>query len=146
VSDAAGNSSSSSSLTITVDTTAPAAPVVSLVSDTGSNTTDKITSNGALNVSQESGALVQYRANDASEWTTVPARVEGANSLQVRQIDAAGNASDVTSFSFTLDTIADAGDAAAVELTLNTVEQANRDTVPFSITGLDADRLRRLRV
>src|SRR5207245_3157288 len=90
----------------THDTTAPAAPTVVLTSDTGSSSSDKITSNGALSVTGvESGASVQYSTNGGATWTSSFTAVEGANTVQVRQVDVAGNPTATpTSFSFTLDT------------------------------------------
>src|SRR5207249_6618437 len=94
------------SFSFTLDTTAPAAPTVALSSDTGSSNSDHITRNGALNVSGvESGASVQYSINGGSTWSSSFSAVEGANSVQVRQIDVAGNTGNAASFSFTLDTI-----------------------------------------
>src|SRR5439155_6689777 len=79
---------------------------VALVNDTGSSSSDKITSNGALSVTGvESGASVQYSTNGGSTWTSTFSAVEGANSVQVRQVDVAGNVTTTpTSFNFTLDT------------------------------------------
>src|SRR5207244_2591005 len=103
--DTAGNTASAS-LTFTLDTTAPGAPAVALVSDTGSSGSDKITNNGALSVTGvESGASVQYSTNGGTTWSSSFTAVEGANAVQVRQVDVAGNPTATpTSFSFTLDT------------------------------------------
>ena len=106
--DVAGNvSSASTAYTFTLDATAPAAPTVALSTDTG-NSTDKITSNGALTVSgAESGALVDYTTNGGIIWTNSFTAVTGANSVQVRQTDVAGNVSDASAaYTFTLDTTA----------------------------------------
>src|SRR5207249_2443658 len=103
------------SFSFTLDTTAPAAPTVALSSDTGSSNSDHITRNGALNVSGvESGASVQYSINGGSKWSSSFSAVEGANSVQVRQIDVAGNNGTATSFSFTLDTTAPAAPTVAL--------------------------------
>src|SRR5207249_4200213 len=103
------------SFSFTLDTTAPAAPTVALSSDTGSSNSDHITRNGALNVSGvESGASVQYSINGGSTWSSSFGAVEGANNVQVRQSDVAGNNGPATSFSFTLDTTAPAAPTVAL--------------------------------
>src|SRR5207244_3101332 len=105
--DAAGNvSGNTTSFSFTLDTTAPAAPTVALTNDTGNSNTDHITSNGTLAVTGvESGASVQYSTNGGATWTSSFSAVEGANTVLVRQVDVAGNATTTpASFSFTLDT------------------------------------------
>ena len=117
--DAAGNTSAASSFSFTLDTAAPGAPTVALTSDTGSSGSDGITKTGTLAIGgTESGAAVEYSTNGGSSWTSSFAATEGANSVQVRQTDAAGNTSAATSFSFTLDTAAPT--APSVALTSDT--------------------------
>jgi hypothetical protein len=103
--DLAGNVSTSSSITYTLDTLAPAAPTVSLFTDSGSNSNDKITNNAALTVGGvESGALIEYSANGSTGWSVnAPAVAEGSNTVFVRQTDVAGNISTSTSFTFVYD-------------------------------------------
>ncbi|WP_244104602.1 beta strand repeat-containing protein, partial [Burkholderia ambifaria] len=104
--DIAGNTSSSTSFTFTLDTSA-AAPGVALTTDSGSSTTDHITNVGTLNLSGiETGATVQYSVDNGAHWNTSFSAVQGVNNVQVREIDIAGNTSSATSFSFTLDTSA----------------------------------------
>ncbi|MBR8255902.1 Ig-like domain repeat protein, partial [Burkholderia ambifaria] len=104
--DIAGNTSSATSFSFTLDTSA-AAPGVALTTDSGSSTTDHITNIGTLNLSGiETGATVQYSIDNGAHWNTSFSATEGVNNLQVRQIDVAGNISNATSFSFTLDTAA----------------------------------------
>uniref|UniRef100_UPI001591F7BB beta strand repeat-containing protein n=2 Tax=Burkholderia ambifaria TaxID=152480 RepID=UPI001591F7BB len=104
--DVAGNTSDPTSFSFTLDTSA-AAPGVALTSDSGSNSTDHITNAGTLNVSGvETGAVVEYSTDGGHTWNTSFNAVEGVNDVQVRQTDVAGNTSDPTSFSFTLDTSA----------------------------------------
>ncbi|WP_244098726.1 beta strand repeat-containing protein [Burkholderia ambifaria] len=104
--DVAGNTSSATSLSFTLDTSA-AAPGVALTTDSGSSATDHITNVGTLNLSGiESGATVQYSIDNGAHWNTSFSATEGVNNLQVRQIDIAGNISNATSLSFTLDTTA----------------------------------------
>ncbi|WP_415265717.1 Ig-like domain-containing protein, partial [Burkholderia ambifaria] len=60
---------------------------------------------GTLNLSGvETGAVVEYSIDSGHTWNTSFNAVEGVNEVQVRQTDVAGNTSDPTAFSFTLDT------------------------------------------
>ncbi|WP_175770400.1 Ig-like domain-containing protein, partial [Burkholderia ambifaria] len=102
--DIAGNTSDSTTFHFTLDTSA-AAPGIALTADSGSNATDHITKVGTLNVSGvETGAVVEYSIDGGHTWNTSFNAVEGVNDVQVRQTDVAGNTSDPTAFSFTLDT------------------------------------------
>lgn len=96
---------------ITVDSRV-ATPVPFLFEDTGVSRTDRVTSNGRINVSGlESGAQWQYRTASGAAWQTLPGSIdlsEGvypANSIQVRQTDTAGNQSGigVISYAITVD-------------------------------------------
>jgi hypothetical protein len=105
--DVAGNVSSVTTFSFTLDTTAPAVPGVSLTNDSGSSATDKITNKGALTLSGiENGATVAYSTDGGTTWTNSFTAVEGPNTVQVRQTDVAGNVSGAITFSFTLDTTA----------------------------------------
>ncbi|MDA0425342.1 retention module-containing protein, partial [Stutzerimonas frequens] len=87
-----------------VDTTAPAAPSVSLQLDSA-DPNDRITNNGALNISgTEAGATVEYSIDGGKTWTSTFTPVEGSNTVSVRQTDVAGNTSGATTVSFVLDT------------------------------------------
>ncbi|WP_232490683.1 beta strand repeat-containing protein, partial [Burkholderia ubonensis] len=114
--DIAGNTSSATSFSFTLDTSA-AAPGVALAVDSGSSASDHVTNVGTLNLSGvEAGATVEYSTDGGHTWSTSFSAVEGLNDIQVRQTDIAGNTSDPTSFSFTLDTSAAApGVALAVD-------------------------------
>src|SRR5439155_1089383 len=90
--DAAGNNGTAASLSFTLDTQGPAAPAVVLASDTGSSGSDHITSNGSLTVTPaEAGGSIQYSIDSGLSWTSSFTAAEGANTVQVRQVDAAGN-------------------------------------------------------
>ena len=81
----------------------PVALAVALAYDTGISSTDRITSNGNLKVTgAASGSTVEYSV-DGSTWTTSFTPVQGNNSVYVRQKDSTGATSDVTPFSFELD-------------------------------------------
>jgi len=87
-----------------VDTTAPAAPNVSLQLDSA-DPNDSITNNGALNITgTEAGATVEYSTDGGQTWTPTFTPVEGSNTVSVRQTDVAGNTSGATTVSFVLDT------------------------------------------
>ncbi|WP_175712702.1 Ig-like domain-containing protein, partial [Burkholderia ambifaria] len=104
--DVAGNTSAPNSFSFTLDTSA-AAPGVALTGDSGSSATDHVTDVGTLNLNGvETGATVEYSTDGGHTWNTSFNAVEGVNDVQVRQTDVAGNTSDPTAFSFTLDTSA----------------------------------------
>uniref|UniRef100_UPI0030DCB90D retention module-containing protein n=1 Tax=Pseudomonas sp. EA_35y_Pfl2_R111 TaxID=3088689 RepID=UPI0030DCB90D len=101
--DAAGNTSPSTSLTFTLDTLV-AAPTLALTTDSGV-AGDLISNDGSYSVSgTEPGALVEYSTDGTTWGTTAPVAVEGSNTIQVRQTDLAGNTSAPSSLTFTLDT------------------------------------------
>jgi len=83
------------------DTTAPTAPTVSLPTDTGSSSTDRITSNGRIDVGGlETGATWEYSTNGGTSWQagtgtnfTLSAGTYADGAVLVRQKDAAGNVS-----------------------------------------------------
>ena len=83
------------------DTTAPTAPTVSLATDTGSSSTDRITSNGRIDVGGlETGATWEYSTNGGTSWQagtgtnfTLSAGTYADGAVLVRQKDAAGNVS-----------------------------------------------------
>ena len=119
--DPAGNESASSTpLTFTVDTTAPVAPSLSLLTDSGSSNTDRVTNVATVNVSGlEAGATWEYRV-DSGAWTKGTgssfAATSGTHTYAVRQSDAAGNLGTASvATSITLDTT-----APALSMSLNT--------------------------
>ncbi|WP_232457882.1 beta strand repeat-containing protein, partial [Burkholderia ubonensis] len=144
--DIAGNTSSATSFSFTLDTSA-AAPGVALTTDSGSSASDHITNVGTLNLSGvETGATVEYSTDGGHTWSTSFNATEGLNDVQVRQTDIAGNTSDPTSFSFTLDTSAaapgvalttDSGSSAVDHITnvgtLNLTGVENGATVQYSV-------------
>ncbi|WP_232444634.1 beta strand repeat-containing protein, partial [Burkholderia ubonensis] len=144
--DVAGNASSATSFSFTLDTSA-AAPGVALAVDSGSSASDHLTNVGTLNVTGiETGATVQYSVDNGAHWSTSFSAVEGLNDIQVRQTDVAGNTSDPTSFSFTLDTSAaapgvalttDSGSSASDHITnvgtLNVTGVESGATVQYSV-------------
>ncbi|RQY48395.1 Ig-like domain repeat protein, partial [Burkholderia stagnalis] len=146
--DIAGNTSNPTSFSFTLDTSA-AAPGVALAVDSGSSASDHVTNVGTLNLTGvETGATVEYSIDGGHTWSTSFSAVEGVNDVQVRQTDIAGNTSDPTSFSFTLDTsatapgvalITDSGSSASDHITnvgtLNLTGVETGATVEYSIDG-----------
>ncbi|CAK1854616.1 VCBS domain-containing protein [Vibrio crassostreae] len=133
--DTAGNVSTNTSLSFTLDNSI-AAPTVSLVQDTGRhliNTPDLITQDSQLSIQTEAGAKIEYSNDGGHSWTAVFNPAEGVNNLQVRQTDIAGNVSPATHFSFTLDT-------TPGTVTVNPISQDNalnaaENNQPLVITG-----------
>ena len=112
---------------LVIDTTAPAAPGIALDNDTGVAADDAITNDGSYAVSgAEAGAVVEYSTNGTDWSTTAPTAIEGANSISVRQTDAAGNLSATGTLNFTLDPTAPTGSV---------------DLLPGSDTGNDTDNI-----
>jgi hypothetical protein len=107
--DIAGNSAMAMLGAITVDSTAPLAPSLSL--QTVKAVTDYPVSNsGALLLTDvEPGATVQYSIDDQASWTSAFLAKEGYNLVIARQTDMASNASPTSaSYAFILDTVAPA--------------------------------------
>ena len=113
--DAAGNTASTS-LTFTLDTTAPAI-TSRLANDTGSSSTDRITSDSTLTGAGDANAVVHFTVDgsaiagtataDASgAWSFTPTGlVNGSHTVVASETDAAGNTAS-TSLTFTLDNTA----------------------------------------
>ena len=149
-SDIAGNTSAIGQLgAITIiDSTAAAAPILALASDTGISATDGITNNGNINVTGlEAGASWQYSTNGGSNWTTgtgssfvLASGSYAAGTILVRQSDIAGNTSANGQLG---DTITVDNIAAALSLVLAndsgvsaTDRVTNNGTI--NVTGLEA--------
>ena len=83
------------------DTTPPTAPTVALATDTGSSSSDRITSNGRIDVGGlETGATWEYSTNGGTSWQagsgtsfTLTSGSYADGAVLVRQKDAAGNVS-----------------------------------------------------
>ncbi|MET2988926.1 cell wall anchor protein [Herbaspirillum seropedicae] len=127
--DKAGNDSVEQTLVFTVDMTAPAKLSAALVKDTGSSSTDRLTSDGSFSVNGiEAGASWQWSEDNGTSWIDgvgVGARVKGAadgtgfvdgvKNVVLRQVDVAGNVGPVSDvLSFTLDTTAPGTPAIAL--------------------------------
>jgi class 3 adenylate cyclase len=154
--DAAGNTGSTS-LTFTLDTTAPAV-TESLASDTGSSSSDKITSNDTLTGSGDPSAVVHFAvdgspitatatANAAGTWTFTPTGLaDGSHTVVASETDIAGNTGSA-SLTFTLDATApavteslasDTGSSSSDKITSNDTLTGSGDpsaVVHFTVDG-----------
>ncbi|MGB1061059.1 MAG: hypothetical protein ACPGZU_13065, partial [Ketobacter sp.] len=149
--DAAGNeSNASNTLTFDLDTERPATLLWDLLNITGPSGDDIHTSDASAEIYYiEDGATVEYSVDNGNTWNQSYNVVEGENSFQVRQTDAAGNSSYVFVVSFTLDTevpvaptlalLKDTGYSAADLLTndgtLNVTGVEDGATLQYSIDG-----------
>ncbi len=118
--DSAGNRSAAQTLSMTLDTTAPAAPVIALANAGGTVNGLSVTNNDTIRISGlEANATWQWRVNrndftDNPDWTIGsgtsfnPAGLSPNQNrnvyVEVRQLDQAGNRTDSAPLSFTLDT------------------------------------------
>jgi hypothetical protein len=115
--DAQGHTSTASAaLAVQVDSVAPVM-TESLSQDTGSSSTDKITSNGALKGSGDANAVVHFTvdgqaiagtatAGASGAWTFTPTGLaDGTHTIVASETDAAGN-TGTASLTLTLDTTA----------------------------------------
>jgi PGF-pre-PGF domain-containing protein len=149
--DAAGNTgAASSALSVTVDTTAPSAPSapdLDAASDTGSSSTDDVTSDttptfsGTVEadatvelVSDVGSSLGTTTADGTGDWTITPGSAISAtaHSITVTATDAAGNTGAASSaLSVTVDTTAPTADAGS-EQTLTRGETTTLDATDSS--------------
>ncbi|WP_232454887.1 beta strand repeat-containing protein, partial [Burkholderia ubonensis] len=135
--DIAGNTSSTTSFSFTLDTSA-AAPGVALTTDSGSSASDHVTNVGTLNLTGvETGATVEYSTDGGHTWSTSFNATEGLNDVQVRQTDVAGNTSDPTSFSFTLDTSAAAPGVALTTDSGSSASDHVTNVGTLNLTGIE---------
>lgn len=121
VEDTNADGTTTNSFQFVLDLDAPASPIVSLVHDTGTSSSDHVTQDGALVMSgADTGAFVEYTLDDGATWSnTLPSGlVDGTYVIGVRQTDVAGNVSDTGPFTFTVDT--SAPDGPTVELNNDT--------------------------
>jgi Ca2+-binding RTX toxin-like protein len=136
--------SAAATLNFTLDTTAPVAPTVTLVADTTdgglTHDTDLVTSNPALNVVGEVGAVNMYQVDAGGFAGAVGALADGLHTVDVYQIDIANNsnAGIFNSVTFTLDTTADVAGDAALTFTAP-IDSSNVGAAPYTIAGLDTD-------
>ncbi|KAB8035609.1 Ig-like domain-containing protein, partial [Janthinobacterium aquaticum] len=151
--DAAGNSSvASAALSITIDTTppaAPSAPVLALASDSGVSNTDGVTNviTPTVTGTAEAGSTVTLYDTDGTTvlgtavatggaWSiTSSTLATGAHSLSVKAVDAAGNSSVASAaLSITIDSTAPAAPSTPVLALASDSGNSNTDGVTNVIT------------
>ncbi|EGR1891370.1 Ig-like domain-containing protein, partial [Vibrio vulnificus] len=118
-----------------IDFIAPSAPTVTLDTDSGSKADDFLTNDGSYTVTDiEDGATVEYFVD--GEWTTTePVAVEGENTIIIRQTDEAGNSSESSTLTFTLDTTAQAGTVSVDPITSDDVITETEKNQTITVTG-----------
>lgn len=125
--DSAGNSSPATNFEFILDQTVNEV-VVSLLNDSSNGEagydSDTITNDAQLLVENvEAGAHLEFSLDQGMTWQTDFLPTEGINEVQVRQTDVAGNISNPTKITFTLDTQApDTGeDSFTVDAGVSTI-------------------------
>lgn len=158
--DAAGNEGPSAAFSLTVDTQAPSAPVISFVTDdvapnsgslsNGQSTNDTrptltgtAEANSTVSIFDGTTLLGTVQADGTGAWTFTPATAlgNGSHTFNVTATDAAGNVSPGAAFTVVVDTVAPTA-PAIVSVTDNvtpgtgdlTNGQSTNDTRPI-ITG-----------
>ena len=134
--DVAGNTGvASTALGVTIDTAAPAAPVISttITNDTGTSASDHITSdntvlltgsaeaNSTVTISDGVTVLGTAAADGTGAWSyTTAALLDGAHSLTAKATDVAGNTGVAsTALSVTIDTAAPAAPAISSTISID---------------------------
>ncbi|MGO4894710.1 beta strand repeat-containing protein, partial [Flavobacterium sp. W21_SRS_FM6] len=149
--DTAGNISSAVSNTaaITVDNTV-APPSLALATDTGSSSSDGITTDATVNVTGlEIGTTWQFSLDGGVNWATgsgtsfelAADTTYAIGSIQVKQTDAAGNASATTSSTAAIsvdNTLDDDYDLAITPLD-TLLNASDVSAVSVTLSGIDAD-------
>ncbi|MCG2586850.1 Ig-like domain-containing protein, partial [Massilia sp. TS11] len=103
VTDTDGTNTVSSTITFTLDTTI-ASPSISLSSDTGSNTSDKITKSGGISISAAAADVTRSYTVDGNAVSSFTApSTDGTHTIVVSDVDTAGNTA-VSSYTYSLDT------------------------------------------
>jgi hypothetical protein len=149
-SDGAGNASGASApLAVTIDTTAPAAPVAQLAaaSDSGTlgdnltnDTTPTIsgtgTSGDTINVTLPAGPVLTTTVAVNGTWsvTTGTVQASGANAVSVTATDPAGNVSAPTTFTITIDTTPPAAPSAPDLATASDTGTLTNDNITSDVT------------
>ncbi|BBC73854.1 hypothetical protein AEB_P2986 [Altererythrobacter sp. B11] len=136
--DAAGNVSAATPVTVTLDTLAPSGMVATADAQ-----------NGIISIAgQEAGSTVEYSLDGGQTWSQSFAAKAGTNTVQVREVDAAGNASQAQELTFevvaalpalevalTQDSGASAGDGLTSDGTLQISGVSNGAVVEYSTDG-----------
>ncbi len=145
--DPAGNASSATNLTVTVDATAPAAPTIAAAGPS-TNTTPTITgtNEAGATVAVTIGSTTAAAVVSGTTWsyTPVSALAEGTTSISAVQTDLAGNASAAGTGQRTVDTTAPTVTLAAPSVA--SVKTGGTVTVVATYAGADTVTLDGTRV
>ncbi|WP_247903982.1 Ig-like domain-containing protein [Bradyrhizobium sp. 131] len=133
-SDAAGNSSTTSALSFTLDTTAPTVAITSTggpvnqASQTITGTVDVADAGASVTILDGTTPIGTAIVQGNGSWSTTVSLNNGSNSLTARASDAAGNTATSSAVVYTLSTtgptvtetlVADTGSSAADHITAN---------------------------
>ncbi|MCK1437480.1 Ig-like domain-containing protein [Bradyrhizobium sp. 15] len=153
VSDAAGNTATSSAVVYTVSTTGPTV-TEALVSDTGTSATDHVTANPAVSGTGLANTVVHFTIDGSpiaatvttdaqGAWSFTPSGLgDGSHTIVASQTDSFGNTGSA-SLSFTLDTTAPTVAITSAGGSTNQVSQTIAGTVDdagATVTILTAPR------
>ena len=149
--DSSGNTSTTSTLVVMLDTSADLSTAATLtVGDTLVNNTEKTTASYTVGgLDPDATALVTvtdgvhtvthtYAANGSFAFDLTGFN-DGAITSSMVITDTAGNTKNVTGASTTLDTSADLGAALALSITDTTINNAEKTAVAFTVSGIDTD-------
>ncbi|HJU99037.1 MAG TPA: Ig-like domain-containing protein [Burkholderiaceae bacterium] len=155
VTDTAGNSATTAAISVTIDTAAPGAPVITGFADNSGLSSDTISNDSTptLTVTAEADATVSIYQGGTLVGTatqtaphsgiytyTSAALADGNYNFTAKASDAAGNASAASAaLQITVDTTADVGADLAVHVSDSLVNNAEKGTVAYTVSGLDAD-------
>lgn len=161
--DVAGNESgyATNANAITVDLTAPNAPNVRLHEDTAATSTqgasleqaaawgvDKVTSDPVVTFTLSAQAAAYVYRIDAGEWKTVAASgtlgsitliQDGTQTVEVYEVDKAGNAGNASAYSLTLDRSVQAPSLSLDADTGNSSEDGVTMNAAFTVSGVEAN-------
>ena len=128
--DGAGNTSAPGTVSLTIDTRAPAAPSadVAAASDTGASSADNITSDTTptiqgtgtpgdrITVTMPGGEVLTATVAGDGTWSVTPTQAlsDGTQSVSITATDPAGNTSAATALPITIDTTANVPTVSSV--------------------------------
>ncbi|MES2113910.1 MAG: DUF4347 domain-containing protein, partial [Pseudomonadota bacterium] len=155
VTDSAGNSAATAAISVTIDTAAPAAPVITGFADNSGSTLDTVSNDNTptftvtaaadVTVSIYQGGVLAGTATQTAPHSgvytyTSAALADGSYDFTAKASDTAGNTSAASSAQqVKVDTTADAGADLAVHVSDALVNNAEKGAVGYTVSGLDAD-------
>ncbi|WP_395406580.1 Ig-like domain-containing protein [Pseudoduganella sp. UC29_106] len=144
--DIAGNSAAGTGAATVLDTTADAGSDLAVkVTDSLVNNAEKgavaytvlgLDSDATATVTFSDGVHSVTGSNGTANLSTL---TDGPITVSISATDAAGNSASGTGAATVLDTTADAGNNLAVQVSDSLVNNAEKGTVAYTVTGLDAD-------